>query len=87
MCGIAGILYKSENGAAQGDLGSDLITMLDGCQHRGPDSTGFALYHEATENDRLRLRFFVGEGEEGPKRSRASRERWPSSAPRSSRRS
>ena len=63
MCGIAGILYK--DGAPQGALGSDLITMLDGCQHRGPDSTGFALYHEATENDRLRLRFFVGEGEEG----------------------
>ena len=63
MCGIAGILYKKEG--AQGELGSDLITMLDGCQHRGPDSTGFALYHEKTENNFLRLRFFVGEGEEG----------------------
>ena len=36
--------------------------MLDGCQHRGPDSTGFALYG-AERADELRLRFFVGEGE------------------------
>ena len=61
MCGIAGILYK--DGA--GSLGSDLITMLDGCQHRGPDSTGFALYDgHAHEDDHLRLRFFVGDGED-----------------------
>ena len=61
MCGIAGILYKA-NGVEH-DLGGDLITMLDGCQHRGPDSTGFALYHEPTSDGNLRLRFFVGEGE------------------------
>jgi glutamate synthase domain-containing protein 1 len=60
MCGIAGILYKQDTG---GPLGDALITMLDGCQHRGPDSTGFALYHEANGNE-LRLRFFVGDGEE-----------------------
>ena len=58
MCGIAGILYKDESG---GQLGEALITMLDGCQHRGPDSTGFALYHEPNGAE-LRLRFFVGEG-------------------------
>lgn len=62
MCGIAGVLYK-ENGHDR-DLGRALITMLDGCQHRGPDSTGFALYHEPTGSDELRLRFLVGEGEE-----------------------
>ncbi|MEZ5101687.1 MAG: class II glutamine amidotransferase [Thermoleophilia bacterium] len=64
MCGIAGILYK---GQAQGELGRDLITMLDGCQHRGPDSTGFALYHDTDGDDarrELRLRFFVGDGEQ-----------------------
>jgi glutamate synthase domain-containing protein 1 len=59
MCGIAGILYKDETG---GQLGEALITMLDGCQHRGPDSTGFALYHEPNGRE-LRLRFFVGEGD------------------------
>jgi glutamate synthase domain-containing protein 1 len=57
MCGIAGILYKD---GRRHDLGSDLIAMLDGCQHRGPDSTGFALYHPADDDaDRFRLRFFV----------------------------
>ena len=65
MCGIAGILYKD---GAPGTLGRDLITMLDGCQHRGPDSTGFALYHptngaRANGSQReLHLRFFVGDG-------------------------
>ena len=59
MCGIAGIMYK---GRLLG-TGRALIDMLDGCQHRGPDSTGFALYTREEEG-RLRLRFFVGEGEE-----------------------
>ena len=67
MCGIAGILYKDgaePETAGQFGLGRNLITMLDGCQHRGPDSTGFALYHEPSGDDELRLRFFVGEDEE-----------------------
>jgi glutamine phosphoribosylpyrophosphate amidotransferase len=38
--------------------GQALIDMLDGCQHRGPDSTGFALY-EDVEPGKLRLRFLV----------------------------
>ena len=61
MCGIAGILYKGSN--SDQDVGEALISMLDGCQHRGPDSTGFALYHEPKDNQ-LRLRFFVGAGNE-----------------------
>ncbi|GMQ96248.1 MAG: glutamine amidotransferase family protein [Gammaproteobacteria bacterium] len=61
MCGIAGIMYKTRG--ARGDTGKALIDMLDGCQHRGPDSTGFALYGAIAE-DRLRLRFFVAEGEQ-----------------------
>lgn len=61
MCGIAGIMYK-RNGA-QAPVGQALISMLDGCQHRGPDSTGFALYHEAHAGE-LRLRFHVGAGAE-----------------------
>ena len=40
--------------------GRALVDMLDGCQHRGPDSTGFALYEEATPGE-LRLRFLVEE--------------------------
>jgi len=61
MCGIAGILYKhlGENG----DAARALINMLDGCQHRGPDSTGFALY-DTPEAGRLQVRCFVGEDQQ-----------------------
>jgi len=54
MCGIAGVLYKQ---AGTHEIGKTLIDMLDGCQHRGPDSTGFALYGE--DNEQLQLRFIV----------------------------
>ena len=60
MCGIAGIMFKNTAGR---DTGRALVDMLDGCQHRGPDSTGFALYG-AARDEVLRLRFFVGEGAE-----------------------
>ena len=59
MCGIAGILFKGSHPDIA--AGRALIDMLDGCQNRGPDSTGFALYHEANEGE-MRVRFFVGEG-------------------------
>jgi glutamate synthase domain-containing protein 1 len=61
MCGIAGIMFKRTDGKA--DVGKALIDMLDGCQHRGPDSTGFALYHQS-QPGQIRLRFFVGTGAE-----------------------
>lgn len=54
MCGIAGILYKQRGSH---DIGKKLVDMLDGCQHRGPDSTGFALYGD--KKDHLQLRFIV----------------------------
>jgi len=54
MCGIAGVLYKKQGSH---EIGKTLIEMLDGCQHRGPDSTGFALYGD--ESDQLQLRFIV----------------------------
>jgi glutamate synthase domain-containing protein 1 len=60
MCGIAGILFK--NDAPHLKTGQALIDMLDGCQHRGPDSTGFALYEKA-HSGQLRLRFFIGDGD------------------------
>jgi methylamine---glutamate N-methyltransferase subunit A len=44
MCGIAGILYR--NGGADGShaIGRDMTLMLQSMKHRGPDSTGYALY-------------------------------------------
>ena len=59
MCGIAGLLFK--NSDYHSGLGRSLIDMLDGCQHRGPDSTGFALYGPS-QRGRLVLRFLVGKG-------------------------
>jgi len=56
MCGIAGIMYR---GMGQSfDTGKALVQMLDACQHRGPDSTGFALYG-AAQSGKLKLRFFL----------------------------
>jgi glutamate synthase domain-containing protein 1 len=40
MCGIAGIIYR--NGTH--DIGREMTRMLQSMKHRGPDSTGFALY-------------------------------------------
>jgi glutamate synthase domain-containing protein 1 len=41
MCGIAGLIYR--DGAAH-DIGADMTRMLQSMKHRGPDSTGYALY-------------------------------------------
>jgi hypothetical protein len=41
MCGIAGIIYRD---GAEHDIGLDLTRMLQSMKHRGPDSTGYALY-------------------------------------------
>jgi glutamate synthase domain-containing protein 1 len=40
MCGIAGIIYRN----TPGQLGYDMTRMLQSMKHRGPDSTGYALY-------------------------------------------
>jgi glutamate synthase domain-containing protein 1 len=47
VCGIAGIIYR-ENGVLH-DVGRDMTRMLQSMKHRGPDSTGYALYGEASE--------------------------------------
>ena len=42
MCGIAGIIHR--NGGSPHQVGRDLTRMLQAMKHRGPDSTGYALY-------------------------------------------
>ncbi len=42
MCGIAGIIYR--NGGGDREVGRDMTRMLQAMKHRGPDSTGYALY-------------------------------------------
>jgi hypothetical protein len=59
MCGIAGIIYKDRSG----DIGRDMTSMLQAMKHRGPDSTGYALYGEPS--DLLVMRFKLGDPNEG----------------------
>ena len=42
MCGIAGIIYR--DGGGERKVGRDMTAMLQAMKHRGPDSTGYALY-------------------------------------------
>jgi glutamate synthase domain-containing protein 1 len=53
MCGIAGIIYKNGNGAHR--IGRDMTSMLQAMKHRGPDSTGYALYHAPTQELTVRV--------------------------------
>ncbi len=58
MCGIAGVIYRRGDG--QQPLGRDMTRMLQSMRHRGPDSTGFALYH--TPRQELTMRIKLAEG-------------------------
>jgi glutamate synthase domain-containing protein 1 len=59
MCGIAGLIHKGKSS----DIGSELTAMLQSLKHRGPDSTGFALYGHAMPNQYV-MRFKVAEQED-----------------------
>ena len=54
MCGIAGIIYKNGDGAHR--IGRDITSMLQAMKHRGPDSTGFALYHSPGQELIMRIK-------------------------------
>jgi glutamate synthase domain-containing protein 1 len=47
MCGIAGIIYR--DGGGERRVGHDMTAMLQAMKHRGPDSTGYALYRPEAE--------------------------------------
>ena len=47
MCGIAGIIYRDAGGEHK--VGRDMTAMLQAMKHRGPDSTGYALYRPEAE--------------------------------------
>src|SRR5207302_347604 len=46
-CGIAGIIYRDNGGAHA--VGHDMTAMLQSMKHRGPDSTGYALYGQVQD--------------------------------------
>jgi hypothetical protein len=59
MCGIAGLIHRKKTG----DIGTEMTKMLVSLKHRGPDSTGFALYGKPKGSE-LVLRFKVAEQED-----------------------
>lgn len=59
MCGIAGLIHRG----ASGEIGQEMTSMLQSLKHRGPDSTGFALYGAPDEKHYI-MRFKVAEQED-----------------------
>lgn len=59
MCGIAGLIHRGKNS----NVGGEMTSMLQALKHRGPDSTGFAVYGAANPGDYV-MRFKLAEQEE-----------------------
>lgn len=59
MCGIAGLIHRK----GSSNIGSEMTSMLQALKHRGPDSTGYAIYGQPKEGEYV-LRFKVAEQEE-----------------------
>ncbi len=64
MCGIAGLIHRGKTS----DIGAEMTSMLQSLKHRGPDSTGFALYGgdgaQAAARAQYVMRFKVAEQED-----------------------
>ena len=52
MCGIAGLIHRGKSS----DVGNELQLMLQALKHRGPDSTGYALYAD-NDGENFIMRF------------------------------
>ncbi len=59
MCGIAGIIYRGRTS----NVGGEMTAMLQSMKHRGPDSTGYAVYGPPAR-DEFVVRFKVAEQED-----------------------
>jgi glutamate synthase domain-containing protein 1 len=59
MCGIAGLIHRGKTA----DVGSEMTSMLQSLKHRGPDSTGFAVYGVPAAGEYV-IRFKVAEQED-----------------------
>jgi glutamate synthase domain-containing protein 1 len=57
MCGIAGLIYRD----GTHEIGRDLTRMLQSMKHRGPDSTGYALYGPRGAGHRLVMRYTLAD--------------------------
>ncbi len=59
MCGIAGLIHRGKSS----NVGAEMTAMLQALKHRGPDSTGFAVYGEP-KNGLFVMRFKLAEQED-----------------------
>ena len=59
MCGIAGLIHRN----ASSNVGSEMTLMLQALRHRGPDSTGYAVYGGHRTSDYI-MRIKVAEAED-----------------------
>lgn len=59
MCGIAGLIYKGK----RSNVGGEMTAMLQALKHRGPDSTGYAIYGDGKDGDYI-MRFVLAEQED-----------------------
>ena len=62
MCGIAGIIYRDGGGEHQ--VGRDMTAMLQAMKHRGPDSTGYALYRPEAEGYVMHVKLAEDNGQQ-----------------------
>ncbi len=59
MCGIAGLIHKGK----ASNVGGEMTAMLQALKHRGPDSTGYAVYGKPTDGEYI-MRLKVAEAED-----------------------
>ena len=59
MCGIAGLIHRK----GTSNIGREMTSMLQALKHRGPDSTGYAIYGTPEDGEYV-FRFKVAEQEE-----------------------
>ncbi len=60
MCGIAGIIHRGKSS----NVGGEMTAMLQALKHRGPDSTGYAVYADGAEPGDYIMRIKVAEAED-----------------------
>ena len=60
MCGIAGLIHKGKTS----NVGAEMTAMLQALKHRGPDSTGYAVYGEPLKKGEYIIRLKVAEAED-----------------------
>jgi len=65
MCGIAGLIHRGRVSR----VGSEMTSMLQALKHRGPDSTGYAVYGKGTDGECI-MRIKVAEREDMDKGSK-----------------